>query len=499
MDELRASTPIEDPSSARPSAEKFRVAANQYLNQGECSQAIQCYGASIEASEEEGLKDSHLAKLYSNRALAHIKNGSYTQAKDAQKARHLDPAWPKPLHRLAQALAGLSQWEDALEMCKEGAARSGGTSDFAPLIDVIAVTAAQHGSMAGFSGRKLEAILVRDAGEDAWLGREAPEDPDLDGPEDPLLALPSSSGSGGALMRKGLSFRSLHAAVAAARDGDQILLKKGIHNGLGETVHVSKRVLIRGEGSLGETRIDHRANCPTLRISRSCVIQDLDIDMTGFREALKVEGAASVQPVCQNCIIRCSGDDAVNICGKAAPVFRACSLRARKCGVRAYERAAPSLVDCKIEACGEQGVKTFEHAALFAGLPRCTLADCEEDGIVAMDQSSVRLEECTISSCKGPAVDVTNHAQLHATACRFKGCMGVIWAWDNAKADVTDSQLQSQETYVVLADSKVHVQLQASCCSRFSPFCTEVCALNSQGCKRVWIPICADSIVHWIV
>lgn len=40
---------------------------------------------------------------------------------------------------------------------------------------------------------------VRDAGEDAWLGREAPEDPDLDGPEDPLLALPSSSGSGGAL------------------------------------------------------------------------------------------------------------------------------------------------------------------------------------------------------------------------------------------------------------------------------------------------------------
>ncbi len=172
----------------------------------------------------------------------------------------------------------------------------------------------------------------------------------------------------------------------------------------------------------------------------------------------------------------------------------------------------------------------------FAGLPRCTLADCEEDGIVAMDQSSVRLEECTISNCKGPAVDVTNYAQLHATACRFKGCMGekttevqmtsfsveilahplllhkcwktsqlclrgsgVIWAWDTAKADVTDSQLQSQETYVVLADSKAHVQLQASCCSRFSPFCTEVCALNSQGCKRVWIPRCADSLVHWIV
>lgn len=64
------------------------------------------------------------------------------------------------------------------------------------------------------------------------------------------------------------------------------------------------------------------------------------------------------------CLRRCSGDDAVNICGKAAPVLRGCSVRARKCGVRAYERAAASLTDCKIEACGEQGVKTFEGAAL---------------------------------------------------------------------------------------------------------------------------------------
>lgn len=40
---------------------------------------------------------------------------------------------------------------------------------------------------------------MRDAGEEAWLGREAPEDPELDGPEESLLALPSSSGAGVAL------------------------------------------------------------------------------------------------------------------------------------------------------------------------------------------------------------------------------------------------------------------------------------------------------------
>lgn len=154
-----------------------------------------------------------------------------TQAvEDAENAKQLNPAWPKPYHRLAQALAGLSRWEEALAACSEGSVTcgNGGKSDFEPLVDEISVTAVLHGCLAGFSGRRLEArhlallhlntagqraihvankpctqslchrstkidVQVRDAGEEAWLGREAPEDPELDGPEEPLLALPSSS------------------------------------------------------------------------------------------------------------------------------------------------------------------------------------------------------------------------------------------------------------------------------------------------------------------
>jgi len=67
---------------------------------------------------------------------------------------------------------------------------------------------------------------------------------------------------------------------------------------------VTKRLLIRGDGALGETRIDQRANCPAFRVGRSCAIQNLDIDMTGFREALKVEGSQDVQPLIHQCIIR---------------------------------------------------------------------------------------------------------------------------------------------------------------------------------------------------
>ena len=39
-------------------------------------------------------------------------------------------------------------------------------------------------------------MQVRDAGEEAWLGKEAPEDPALDVPEDePLLMLPPAPGA----------------------------------------------------------------------------------------------------------------------------------------------------------------------------------------------------------------------------------------------------------------------------------------------------------------
>ncbi len=71
-----------------------------------------------------------------------------------------------------------------------------------------------------------------------------------------------------------------------------------------ETVNITKRVLIRGAGQLGDTKIDQRANCPTFRITRSAVILDLELDMTGFREAVLITGTDRVGPVMKNCIIR---------------------------------------------------------------------------------------------------------------------------------------------------------------------------------------------------
>ena len=71
-----------------------------------------------------------------------------------------------------------------------------------------------------------------------------------------------------------------------------------------EALEIKKRILIIGSGVLGETKIDQRANSPTFRITHNCVIQNLDIDMTGFRECVHVTGKQNVTALLRNCLIK---------------------------------------------------------------------------------------------------------------------------------------------------------------------------------------------------
>ena len=99
-----------------------------------------------------------------------------------------------------------------------------------------------------------------------------------------------------------------------------------------ESIDITKRLLIRGEGELGETRLDQRANSPAFRISRNCVLENIDVDMTGFREAILIEGPASLQPLIQNCIIRYEVSDDVDpgdLCGQKVQTL--CEYRCFAC------------------------------------------------------------------------------------------------------------------------------------------------------------------------
>lgn len=393
---------------------------------------------------------------------------------------------------------------------------SEGHTEFTPVLDRIALRAAASNgdttNFVGFTGRQLE---VRSAGDEAWLGRPAPHILELDGPldEDTALpsddlslptatknkdnsscttkALPSSTPTGNGLSNSiatsntnGISaradslatfhhknsndvrnrqrlnrtsFRCIQEAISAANDGDRILLLKGVHNGMGQSVNINKRVLIQGQGDLGETVIDQRANCPTFRITRGgVVIRNLDIDHTGFRESLLIEGKSSVTPLIENCILKCSGDDVVNTAGTAAPFFRRCVITAKKCGIRAFEKSHTTLESCIIEKCGEQALKAMESSAIDATL--CTLRDCEEDGVVVMDTATVSLLACTIQKNKGPGVDCSGEGKLEVRGGEVsKNDGGGIFLWDASVASLDGARVDGGKCPVILTDENGRV------------------------------------------
>lgn len=91
----------EQNASGPMSIQTFKRTANNFLHKGNFEQAIQYYTAAIDASAQEGLEDSQVAVLHSNRALAHTRNGSYTQASPRTgfpTCRCLSPCNP-PSHR----------------------------------------------------------------------------------------------------------------------------------------------------------------------------------------------------------------------------------------------------------------------------------------------------------------------------------------------------------------------------------------------------------------
>ena len=339
-------------------------------------------------------------------------------ADDASAATEIRPEWPKPYRALADAHASLGSWALAVAACRAGAAAASAAGDhsrpFDDILDDVAMRAAREGSAAGFYGRT---VYVRSAGEEAWLGREAPENPAFDASDETADARLDDSDPP-------VHARSLAHAMEIARDGDRVLLLRGVHNGLGVTADVRRRILIRGEGALREATLDARANSPAFRILRSCVIQNVEVDFTGFCEAIRVEGDARVRPLVERCAVTCSGDDGAVIAGGAAPTFRDCAIDARRSGVRTADRSVPEFVDCCLNSSTRTGLRA--HDASAPTLRNCHVENNQHEGVVAMDDARVSLAECVIVDNRGPGIDVSDRARVVAERCRVRGNVGGV-------------------------------------------------------------------------
>jgi hypothetical protein len=346
--------------------------------------------------------------------------------------------------------------------------------------------------VAAFDGRVLH---VRSAGEDAWLCKAAPESVEHDvqqpadaarlawaeeqawtggnsgdggggAPSDGALQVARANAHAAAARRSGalaapkpLSFRSIADAVAASRDGDRIVLQLGQHNVGGEAVDVRTRVLIRGEGALGDTVLEQRANAPLFRLRAPAVVQNLVLDLCGFRECLSIDGDAALTPLIEGCNIRCSGAHAVVVAGAAAPTLRGCDVGARKAGFLLLGASQPALVDCTIRGCEQQGVRAA--GASWARLQRCRIVDNGAEGVVAMDRAGITLQGCTLSGNKGPGVDASGAAHVAMTDCVAEHNAGGVFLWDDASADMQRCSIAGGPHHALLADARTRTRASA--------------------------------------
>ena len=487
---------LERDAALRPFLELKRAANGALTREGDVQLATALYDEALERLEafrdtEQTRVNATLNANARDAMAVFLSNRAYCKtllsppdapgaARDAEKAIATRADWHRPYDRAAEAHAMLGNWKRAVAFCREGerVAREAvaGTKDdarakardaataFATRLDRLAMRAAREGSLAGFYGRL---IYVRSAGEEAWLCREAPANPAWDDDErgddvasrvrarrgevERFQSVPSEPVRAAAPAHA----RSLREALDKAEDGDRILLLRGTHNGCGDSVTVTKRVLITGEGALRDAVVDARNNSPIFRLRRACWIANVDFDFTGFSEALRVEsgdGAAAraPDPLVERCGIKCSGSDGVVVAAEAAPTFRDCSFEAKKTGLRACGAARVELVDCKFAGCERQGLRCTESAAATA--THCVFAENGHEGLVAAGSSVVECRDCVLRDNGGPGADVSGVARLALARCAVEKNVGGVFAWDESEAEMRETMCEGGKSHALLVD-----------------------------------------------
>ena len=424
-----------------------------------------------ELSEEELIAVVTLC----NRSKAKLKDGEdvFGALEDAIQATTIAPEWSKARFRCGEAYAALSAWSLAVTSLRVGEKLvefEKGTSSqpFKDFLDVIAIKAAKNGSPAGFDGR---VIYVRSAGEEAWLGKDAPTNAQFDVTDEhknPINTERYSKEDGymAEARRKAevdkhtaLHARSIREAVEMASDGDKILLLRGIHNGAGETVCVTKRVWIKGEGALKEATIDMRANSPTFRITRSCVVSNVDFDFSGFAESLRIAqmergnilNKRQYETLIEGCSFSCTGCDGLVVTDKAKATFRNCDITGKNNCARLSREADATFIDCKIHGGERAGVYVTDNAT-------CTIRDCvventkEEAIVVTQNAECSILSNTILRECKGPGVDCSNNARCLLSSSQITKNVGGIWAWDSSSVTCVKSLIDGGHSHALVFD-----------------------------------------------
>ncbi|MDT0268800.1 right-handed parallel beta-helix repeat-containing protein [Streptomyces sp. DSM 44915] len=238
--------------------------------------------------------------------------------------------------------------------------------------------------------------------------------------------------------RRTAVYGSVAEALAAAADGDVLLLSPGTYR---ENLVIEQAVTIRGphDERDGPARIAPVEGVP-LTVRGSATVRELLIEgQDTTAPAVLVESST---PELAGLRVRTASAAGVEVRAGARPTVRNCVLaNATGVGINVSDQAGGLFEDCQVTEAGQAGVNVSGAAHLR--LERCQVTRVNGAGLaVAGEGSAVDALGCTFDQVKGVGVRLADRATAHLTECQVSHTTG-------------DGITLETEAVLTLADSRL--------------------------------------------
>lgn len=238
--------------------------------------------------------------------------------------------------------------------------------------------------------------------------------------------------------RRTAVYGTVSEALAAAADGDVLVLSPGIYR---ENLVIEQSVTVRGprQDGDGPVRIAPPEGVP-LTVRGSATVQELRIEgQDTTAPGVLVENST---PELIGLQVHTSSASGVEVRAGARPTVRKLTVsNATGLGISVTDGAGGLFEDCEVLEAGQPGVSVRGSAHLR--LERCVIRHSTGAGIsVSGDGSAVDAVGCEISDITGAGIQLGDRATAHVTDCRVSGTTGDGVRLDSdAVLTLTDSEV----------------------------------------------------------
>jgi parallel beta-helix repeat protein len=264
--------------------------------------------------------------------------------------------------------------------------------------------------------------------------------------------------------RRSAVYGTVAEALAAAADGDVLVLAPGIYR---ENLVIEQSVTMRGpeDSKEGPARIAPPEGVP-LTVRGSATIQRLRIEgQDTTAPAVLIEGST---PELTSIQVHTSSASGIAVRGGGRPTVRGCTVsNATGSGISVTDGAGGLFEECEVAESGQPGVVVRGPAHLR--LERCRIGQSGSAGLaVTGEGSAVDAVDCGIHGVRGTGVRLAERATAHLTDCRISETTGDGITLDtDAVLTLTDSQVHDIPENAIDLRSRSVLTLVRTAITRF--------------------------------